>query len=1458
MPTWNSQRYPTGRQHSPSSGPNEFRITMHSASPLRTCLAILLSIFLLPHSSRASITTRPADHTRLALSSQEKTQGFRNGFVIAKPHAGMHEEQLLAIELAEGMRLKRQFGRIGGYRELVLPVGENVDSALKRLRSTGRYESVEPDYVRRIAITPNDPSFGQQWALSNEGTSNGKAGADIKAASAWDVVNSAPNVVVAVIDTGARLSHPDLAPNLWRNTREVAGNQRDDDGNGIVDDVHGINTTTDSYLLQGTPVDDEGHGTHVAGIIGAVGNNGIGISGVAWKVQIMPLKALDADGYGLTSDFAACIDYAMGMGAHIINGSYGALSTSGRYSQIEYAAMKRCRESGVIFVAAAGNESSNMDVRRFYPACYPLDNIVAVGGTNRRDEYDTYSNYGTGSCELFAPGSDILSLNWQADSGTNAYRVATGTSMAAPFVAGSLALVKARFPNDTYRQSINRLLKTADPLPSLAGKAMTGGRLNLAAALSLDPADNRPFHDAFASRAKIVGSNVIFRSYAAGAQSEPGEPNHANQPAHASLWWEWVAPASTSVTIDTFGSDGDTVMAVYTGDTLASLVPVVSNDDTDGLLSRVSFNCTAGTVYKIAVDQKNLTPGLVMLNLSAVPGNDDFAKATVLTGASVEKSGSLYGASVEPGEPRILERKGSRSLWYKWVAPQSGPCQVSVISPDFTPLLAVYTGSTLPSLSLVTASTSSSTWGYYSSSLCSFSATANTTYWFTVDTRDSQIIGDFTLTVLDALWQFPTEDILSGSPAVAPDGTVYIGGEDYYLYAIQPDGALKWRYTLGGAHASASPTIAEDGTIYVGATNGVLYAVKSDGTRRWSYRTGSSLYMSPALTQTGTICFKSSDGYLYALEPEAGSLLWRTKITNVDDSYASPTISSDGTIYIGSSDKRLYALQSSDGSQRWHFEADDGIYTSVALDAEGNLYFATIGGTVYSLTPTGDLRWQRKMDGAISSSPAIGTNGLLVFGGYDKKVHALRLADGSPAWHFVTGDEIRASSPAIDANGVAYIGCYDNKLYAIKPDGTLSRSWSFGGWLRSSPVIAGQRLYVGSYAQNLVAISLSSGQASSPWPMRSYNPRRTGRAAPEKFAIIGQPRTQLALLDRELTLTVVATGPSLQFQWKRDGAIIPGATNSTLNVRSTTASTAGSYTVVVSSPSGSLTSEPAVITVAAAQPGRLSNLSVRAVAGAGDKTLIVGFILIDGTSKPLLVRAIGPTLAKFGLTDVLPNPTVRVFDGTTKVAENLDWGGSTGLRDAFARLGAFSLDPASQDAALITSLAPKSYSVHITDNDTGSGMALAELYDTETLPTPGQAGGEIGRLTNLSARATVGTDAKILVAGFVIDGNVPKRLLIRAVGPSLQRFGVTGVLFDTRLELYRGNDLVAKNDDWNGASEISLATQSVQAFPFNDTASYDSAMVIMLEPGNYTAQVRGYGTSTGVALVEIYELPQEK
>jgi len=1398
---------------------------------------------------------------RPRFTAKELAQGYLDRVVIAKPHAS-HRATVDADEAAEGVRVRQKFSRFDELRVIVLEAGDTADAAFERLRATGRYEYVEPDYIRHAEVAPNDPEFARQWALSNTGQDNGKPGADISAPAAWDVLHDAPGVIIAVIDSGVNANHTDIAANLWNNPAPTRG------------DLHGISYRTDSsgsQIVSGDPVDDVGHGTHVAGTIGAVGNNSNGISGVAWRVQIMALKFLGgSDGTGTTSDETSCLDYAIAHGAHIINASFGENGGT-PLSSTERDAIARTRSAGIIFVAAAGNETSNMDVARHYPASIPLDNIVAVGASTNRDELAAFSNYGA-AVELFAPGNNIRSLDYLAPNGGTTEK--SGTSMAAPHVAGALALLKAKFPADTYRQLINRLLRGVDAGGAFAGRAQTNGRLNLFKALTTT--SNAPFNDDFAARPRLGGDNLSLRASNVGASLEGGEPAHGGVMTGATLWWEWVAPSSRPVFINTSGSDYDTVLAVYTGGSLAALAPVVANDD-DGTstTSRVSFTAQAGAAYEIVVGGKNGATGQTYLNLSLAPANDDFATPVTLTGASAHVTATNSQCSLEPGEPLILGNAGGTSLWYAWTAPKSGRCQVSVYSVDFDPLLGIYTGDTLAALNLVAANDNTGPGNSQPQSLCTFDAVAGTTYRIKVDAKNPAFTGEFTLSLTDSLWQFTTGRTarLTGrevttSPAIAPDGTIVFGCTDKVIYALNPDGTTRWTYATdggtgsgGGGFDTSSAAIADDGTIYLGASDGKFYALTSAGLVRWTHDFGSSYSASnsPALAADGTIYVKVSDGFLYALNPASGAVKWSYNL-NAPSSYASPSVAPDGTIYIGAEKKSacFYALNP-DGTLKWSFagspqSTNDDVYTVAAIDGAGNVYFGTLAGNFYSLTRDGQLRWTYTGTDKLStsSSPALSADGATVyFAGYDKRLHAVNTSTGIARWTYQLDGEVRASSPAVDASGVVYVGCYDYRLYAINPNGTLKRTYDTGNWLRSSPAIAGNTLYLGSNDRKLYAFDIGTGVAAGPWPQYRGNSRRTGRVATTPFAITAAPTAQTALIGSPLTLAVVATGSApLGYQWMKNGAAIAGATRDTLTIANVAASDAGNYSVVVTNGGGatSATFVPVPITVVVPVPGRLVNLSVRTAAGVGTQTLTVGFSVSAGATKPLLIRGVGPGLKPFGVEGALDDPQLRLLSGAAVLAANDNWGGGSVLTTTAASVGAFALDPASKDAALTSNLGAGGYTVQISGVNNTSGIALAELYDTE--PTTVAA---LSRLTNLSARAIVARGSGVLIAGFTISGNVPKTVLIRGIGPALAGFGVDGALIDPKLEIFSGSTKIAENDNWGGTLALTKAFDATGAFQLPPLGK-DAALLLTLSPGSYTAQVSGIGGTSGIALIEVYEL----
>lgn len=367
--------------------------------------------------------------------------------------------------------------------------------------------------------------------------------------------------------------------------------------------------------------------------------------------------------------------------------------------------------------------------------------------------------------------------------------------------------------------------------------------------------------------------------------------------------------------------------------------------------------------------------------------------------------------------------------------------------------------------------------------------------------------------------------------------------------------------------------------------------------------------------------------------------------------------------------------------------------------------------------------------------------------------------------------------------------------------------------------------------------------------------------------ITTQPVATTQRAGQAVTLTVTASGiPSPAYQWHKDGMPISGATAATLTIASAVMSDAGSYTVVVSNSAGSVTSAAAVVTITPPfiNPARLINLSILTPLEAGE-TMTLGVVLGGaGTSgtKPLLVRAAGPSLAALGVGGAMTDPRIDLYSGSTLTAANNDWAGTTDLITAFTAVGAFPFSAASsRDAAIYSSgLAAGGYTMQVRGVGVSDGTVLAELYDstptgTFTAATP--------RLINVSVLKTL-RPGSVLTAGFVVGGVGARTVLIRAVGPTLGQppFGVAGVMADPKLTLYSNQTVVATNDNWgtqqNGTSTagISTAADAVGAFRIADVGSRDAVLLVTLNPGSYTAQVTGVDSEAGGSvLVEVYEVP---
>ena len=320
---------------------------------------------------------------------------------------------------------------------------------------------------------PNDPKFDEQWALSNSGQNGGKTNADVAALKAWLKTQGSTDVVVAVLDSGVDYKHTDLAANMWLRPDNIS--QYRDAELGTFDDSHGFNAADNLS----DPMDENGHGTHCSGIIGAEGDNDEGIAGINWKVKIMPLKFMGRGGFGTTKDAIEAINYAIdrkrnGVNVRVINASWGSTLASKALEDV----IRAAGEEGILFVAAAGNNGSSNDRSPHYPSNYDLPNVISVAALDRNDSLASFSNFGVKTVHIAAPGRDILST-WLG----NDYREASGTSMATPYVAGVAALILAQEPKLSVEKLRERVLKSIDKIDSLDGKLENGGRINAAKAL---------------------------------------------------------------------------------------------------------------------------------------------------------------------------------------------------------------------------------------------------------------------------------------------------------------------------------------------------------------------------------------------------------------------------------------------------------------------------------------------------------------------------------------------------------------------------------------------------------------------------------------------------------------------------------------------------------------------------------------------------------------------------------------------------------------------------------------------------------------------------------------------------------------------------------------------------------------------------------------------------------------
>jgi hypothetical protein len=432
---------------------------MAHSTPFRhsTPAVLLVALFLVP-SVFAQQVPIPG---RVPASSNGKFSGDR---ILVKFHHGVSTSARAAVHASAGARSLRQYTAVRDLEAVVLPASLDVRAALRSYRQRAEVEYAEPDYTVHLLTTPDDPLFPQMWNLLNTGQNGGTAGDDVGATLAWALSTGDHNVVVATIDTGIDFTHPDLIPNLFHDTSVCNG--VDDATNGC----YGISTI--SYTS--STFDDNGHGTHVSGIIGAAGNNDLGVVGINWNVQLLSCKFLDSTGSGQTSDAISCLDYVVQMK----NSGYNIVATNNSWGGVEYSqalsdAIQAQQQAGILFIAAAGNGFGDNDIAPTYPANTALPNVISVAATTNTDALAVFSNFGQHTVHLGAPGQQILST-WP---GSN-YQVLSGTSMATPQVTGAAALLAAQNPSLDWRSLKNVILSGGDSRSSLS-QTVSRKRLNL-------------------------------------------------------------------------------------------------------------------------------------------------------------------------------------------------------------------------------------------------------------------------------------------------------------------------------------------------------------------------------------------------------------------------------------------------------------------------------------------------------------------------------------------------------------------------------------------------------------------------------------------------------------------------------------------------------------------------------------------------------------------------------------------------------------------------------------------------------------------------------------------------------------------------------------------------------------------------------------------------------------------
>jgi subtilisin family serine protease len=1084
------------------------------------------------------------------------------------------------------------------------------------LRRSGRFEYVEPDYILSAYATPTDDFFedGSLWALQNPGGPDAQSGIDLNTVNAWEITTGSSDVIVAVVDSGIRYTHVDLASQMWVNPREIAGNGIDDDQNGYIDDIHGINAINDS----GDPMDISGHGTHVSGTIGAAANDGNPMVGIAWNVRLMACKFLGEGGGGATSDAIKCIEYAVAHGAQVVNCSWGDFP----YSEALFETLVAAGEQEVLFVAGAANGQLDNDIYPNYPSGYDVDNLVAVAAIDPMGNRAHFSNYGHQSVDLGAPGVSIVSTYSTTDT---AYEENFGTSMSTAHVSGVAALVAARYPGISARDLRDRLLNTTVTLPSLMGITATGGRVDAFGALSATPTNQLSVQvspatgqEVIADRETILSVRVTDLMGVTGA-----------------FVTGTVSGGENFVFLDDgLGPDEIANDARYT----TALILPSSSDEMDLTVEATAAGKTAAMTR-------------VTYPIRHPPENDDFANRKEIIGSYAVEHGSTDYATREPRESDHAEVVGGTSAWWAWTAPADGRVTISTRGSYFDTTLAVYTGETLSTLEEVAPINSSNDFFNYHSTV-TFEASAGTTYQIAVDGHDGET-GEVALLVSTVI---PPNDSFSDRIAISGDWESFVGTNvNATIELEEPDfgdftttTSVWWSWTSPADGVATISTLGSDFdtvlTVYTGAgitelievagnddivwghpqsgvtfdaVSGGIYQIRVDGLNGDTGTINLTVAATPLANDdfedrielTGLSATASGTSFGATTQPNepehghnsGGASLWWTWTAPINSSVTITTIGStyDTTlgIYAGDEISNLITIASNDeihGGQapasKVIFDASAGTSYHIAIDGfHGAVgYYELVLTTVHPAND--DFAARTTIQGTAATISATNVHGTKEPGEPD---HAGIAGDSSLWWSWTAPADLITSISTegtdFDTMLAVYTGESISELREVTSadDGVI---WTWQGRV-GFQAAAGTtyQIAVDGWDEDVGTIQLELKTVP----------------AFEAPKIQVQPESQAAYSGENVAFSVNPLGtPPFNIQWLKNGAAIAGATSTELFLPDVGVSDTGTYSAVIQNAYGAVTSRVAKLALAPAT--RLVNFSARCHSGDQDQTIILG------------------------------------------------------------------------------------------------------------------------------------------------------------------------------------------------------------------------------------------------------------